>query len=288
MQIDDDDHDGEEEEVEVEEQQREEEVVPIVSRRSGRANKFASSLKEPANSIKDLLGGLSEKVPANKKKKKTSQSQSQSRGRGRSKSKKNDSDSEDEQSDESEDEMEVDEDEASEDERPVRRSTRSRNTAPPEPASPPPSRTVKKPMKSPAVRHSKARKKMKLEKRVETDTEEESDSEDDSSVENSSDEDQPEVKIQRIVAVRMESKKKWKEICEKINTSEIDDGSRWFQEDLNEDELNKFEERFLVKWADLSFLHCSWEKKEDLIDQVDGAKTYLGTFFQKESTWLLL
>jgi Superfamily II DNA/RNA helicases, SNF2 family len=79
----------------------------------------------------------------------------------------------------------------------------------------------------------------------------------------------------------METKRKWLEICSKINTSEIDNGSRWFQEEIPEEELDKYEERFLVKWADLSFLHCSWEKKEDLMEQVENPKTYLTTFFRK-------
>lgn len=97
------------------------------------------------------------------------------------------------------------------------------------------------------------------------------------SVEESSNEehdDEP-PKIQRIIAVRMETKRKWRDICTKINTSEIDNGSRWFQEEayvVDEGELDKYEERFLVKWADLSFLHCSWEKEADLLDQVDHAK----------------
>lgn len=122
-------------------------------------------------------------------------------------------------------------------------------------------------------------------------------------------EEESEIKIQRIIAVRSESKRKWKEICKAIQTSEVENGSRWFQEDdddqneinnggldgettpMDIDEKKKdnthqcsddiFEERFLVKWSDLSFLHCSWETKEDLIEQVDGAKTYLSTFFRK-------
>ena len=126
------------------------------------------------------------------------------------------------------------------------------------------------PSKTKVVRHSSARKHIYKEDL----------SDDESmmlSVEESSNEehdDEP-PKIQRIIAVRMETKRKWRDICTKINTSEIDNGSRWFQEEayvVDEGELDKYEERFLVKWADLSFLHCSWEKEADLLDQVDHAK----------------
>jgi hypothetical protein len=37
----------------------------------------------------------------------------------------------------------------------------------------------------------------------------------------------------------------------------------------------------LVKWADVGYLHVSWETESDLIELVDGAKTYLSTFFRK-------
>lgn len=285
------------------------------SRRSNRSNKFVSSFKEPDNSIKDLLGGLSETISPAKKKKRRKEVSKKPKASNEDKEDDSDVENNDDEDDsnqevdndvqsdaDDEDEHEDEEEdyeEESEDEKPVRRSTRTK-TKPPSAASKPSnavatpsakrtrsSRSInnRKTCKSPAVRHSRARKKMKLEKVIETDTEDESesdqDSDDDSSVE--SDEDQPEVKIQRIIAVRMESKRKWREICSEINTSEIDSGSRWFQENLEKEDagLDKFEERFLVKWSDLSFLHCSWERKDDLIDQVEGAKTYLGTFFRK-------
>jgi len=89
------------------------------------------------------------------------------------------------------------------------------------------------------------------------------------------------------VASKSEPRKKWKQLCHGINTSEIDYGSRWFQEDPEDDDGDLFEERFLVKWSDLSYLHCSWETEDDLIDQVDGAKTYLTTFFRKSENGLL-
>ena len=96
------------------------------------------------------------------------------------------------------------------------------------------------------------------------------------------DDDEEPCKIQRIIASRTEKRSKWREICAKIHTSEIDTGSRWFQESPEDDEADDtFEERFLIKWAGLSYLHCSWENRKDLIDQVEGAKTYFSTFFRK-------
>lgn len=132
------------------------------------------------------------------------------------------------------------------------------------------------------------------------------------------------LKVQRILASRTESKAKWKLICLSMNTSEIHYGSRWYQttvdpkdpssvsasdkndnnngnnNDNNNDSLldeanplisdhtegDVLEERFLVKWADLSFLHVSWETLGDLVDQAD-AKAYLTTFSRKSVQGLL-
>jgi hypothetical protein len=102
-------------------------------------------------------------------------------------------------------------------------------------------------------------------------------------------EDQEPLKVQRILASRTESKMTWKELCKSMNTSEIHYGSRWFQNETDDNSPNDdgvMEERFLVKWSDLSFLHVSWETQHDLIDQAD-AKTYLTTFSRKEVNGLL-
>jgi hypothetical protein len=135
------------------------------------------------------------------------------------------------------------------------------------------SKTVQpSPSKQKVVRHSSARKHIYKEDLSDDDESMMILSEEESNDEHN---DEP-PKIQRIIAVRMETKRKWLDICNKINTSEIDNGSRWYQEEIVEDvELDKYEERFLVKWADLSFLHCSWEKEADLLDQVDNAKVRL-------------
>ena len=105
------------------------------------------------------------------------------------------------------------------------------------------------------------------------------------------DEELDELKIQRIIASRTETRRKWREICSRMNTSEIENGSRWFQDwaatEGTADDDNVFEERFLVKWSDLSYLHCSWESQDDLVAQVDNAKNYLTTFFRKSVNGLL-
>jgi chromodomain-helicase-DNA-binding protein 7 len=129
--------------------------------------------------------------------------------------------------------------------------------------------------KSPARRHSKHRKSLSQES-----ADEESEVEEE--------EEEEEMKIQRILAARTETKQQWKAITQKMNTSEVTGGSRWFQ-DTGEDDNDtlQIEERFLVKWSGLSYLHVSWETQEDLLDQVDSAKTYLSTFFRKSQNGVL-
>jgi len=158
------------------------------------------------------------------------------------------------------------------------------------------------PFKSPAKRHSTRRRTVRTEVIVEKSSEEESDleSEDESDDDESDDdgesdaedeEERDELKIQRVIASRTETRRKWREICSCMNTSEIENGSRWFQDwaatEGTDDDDNVFEERFLVKWSDLSYLHCSWEGQDDLVAQVDNAKNYLTTFFRKSVNGLL-
>lgn len=153
------------------------------------------------------------------------------------------------------------------------------------------------PHKSPARRHAQRRRNLK---RVDTSSDEEpnggdnedneEDDDDDSEDRQSSDEaSEPEepLKVQRILACRTETKKRWKEICRNINTSEIEYGSRWFQEPPEDENEDDYEERFLIKWSDLSYLHASWETRDDLIEQIEGAKVYLTTFFRKSQNGLL-
>ena len=165
------------------------------------------------------------------------------------------------------------------------------------------------PRKSPAKRHVQRRQSLNRHdnsKKNNGDSddsdflESQQDDDDDEESEEEEADDQEPMKIQRIIASRTETISKWKEICRTMNTSEVHYGSRWYQEQQlsskknkdqdssneNKDDDTAFEERFLVKWADLSFLHVSWETEQDLIDQVDG-QSYLRTFFRKSTHGLL-
>jgi len=67
-------------------------------------------------------------------------------------------------------------------------------------------------------------------------------------------------RIEQIIAYHKDTRKNWNCRFEKMNTSVIDNGSRLLEmynlDNCNDDNL---EERYLVKWAGLSFMHCSWE-----------------------------
>lgn len=93
-------------------------------------------------------------------------------------------------------------------------------------------------------------------------------------------------RVQRIIGSKTERRKVWKEICSKMNSREIDNGSIWHQREINDDG-EAFEERFLIKWADLSYLHCSWETAKDLEDLIENSKTYFHTFFRKSKDGVL-
>ena len=164
-------------------------------------------------------------------------------------------------------------------------------------------KSISKQTKSPAVRHTTRRFRIKTEIPVSDDDESESsdetkdpenkdedpeDEDEEPEDEEPKDEEEDELKIQKIIAYSSHTLKEWKKICEKTNTAEIENGSRWFQNDkpVPNDEDTRVEERFLIKWTNLSFIHCSWETEHDLLDQVAGAKNHLSTFFRK-SCWSL-
>lgn len=135
--------------------------------------------------------------------------------------------------------------------------------------------------KSPAASHKAVRRKVHMEVEVSS-AGEYSDEESDEDEEEDDDEEKDDLKIERIIAARSEKRSKWIEICSKINTTELENGSRWHEElDEVTEENDTFEERFLVKWYDLSYLHSSWETQDDLVEQIDNAKSYLRTFFRK-------
>jgi hypothetical protein len=239
----------------------------VPTRTSSRSTKFASSLAEPSGeSIRDLLDGDSEYV-------KTGKSRKASGGNRTNR----DSTDTAELSD-------VDEETTGETSTSRRKVLSKKGGVRDSLGAIGPT----SPSKSPARRHSMNRHSLRQDEEASGDSEE-------SSEEESEGEDEGEaIRIQRVLACRTEKLTKWREICQGINTSEIDTGSRWFQSsDENDDkkddssEDDTFEERFLVKWSDLSYLHCSWETRYDIIEQVEGAKTYLSTFFRKSESGVL-
>jgi hypothetical protein len=150
--------------------------------------------------------------------------------------------------------------------------------------------TFGSPQKSPARRHAKARHSIHKQSDDGDDDDVLSDSQSSSESEEDESDDQEPLKIHRILASRTETLSTWREICKTMQTSEVESGSRWFQEEgSGSDDGDVFEERFLVKWKDLSHLHCSWETQADLESFTEGqAKTYLSTFFRKMENGVLL
>ena len=211
-------------------------------------------MKDPSNSIADLLKNDAPDSPVQAKKRRAARHKKRSSLEASA-----DSDDDDDDDDNDDDDSSVD----------VPRKKTSKRTM----------------VKSPAKRHSRRRMTKKLEYAESESSEESDDSEMDDDDE-SEEEDDEEMKFNKIIAVRNTTLGEWKEICSKMNTTEITNGSRWIQEETDRDP-NKFEERFLVKWEGLSFLHCSWETQKDLVEFCEGAKTKLSTFFRKADNGLL-
>mmetsp|Transcript_9183 Transcript_9183/g.21889 ORF Transcript_9183/g.21889 Transcript_9183/m.21889 type:complete len:2363 (+) Transcript_9183:217-7305(+) len=266
------------------------------TRRSRRSTKFQKSMKESASdSVKDLFqgSGITEKIGSN--------------------SSNSDSEAEFDQEEQDED--------SSDDDAPISRtvtkskssktkskSNTNNNNSNSNNNKKKAAKDNKKP-KSPARRHARNRKSISHQEEDDSDSEDammlmsdyESEEEDDG-------EGEEDMKIQRILASRTETRRKWREIGSQMNTSEVTDGSRWFQEsnvlpspqkpgsekeeqkeeeEEDDDELSLHEERFLVKWSGLSYLHCSWETQKDLLEEIEGAKTYLSSFFRKSTNGIL-
>jgi hypothetical protein len=90
-----------------------------------------------------------------------------------------------------------------------------------------------------------------------------------------------EYKFSTVIASKTLTLLEWQEVTLKMNTSAIINGSRWHHDSNDNINESKKEERFLVKWSDLSHLHCSWERERDLVQACDGAKQKLGKFRSK-------
>ena len=252
-----------------------------IGRRSARATKFQASMKEPTD--KDLL--LRD----------TNSNTNKSNGKDKGKA------STAKRSKSSSSNMDTDEDE-SEDENATKPTSKKqaskrgavKNTKQTPAAQKKQAKKKKEPSsphKAPARRHRTPR--LSINHTHTTTQESDSDSDasqnDDSTVEESdseNEEDEEPFKIQRIIASRTEPRNAWAKIGAKMNTNEIDYGSRWVQDPVDEND-DTYEERYLVKWHDMSYLHVSWETESDLLELVENAKNYLSTFFRKSSHGLL-
>eukprot|EP00978_Attheya_sp_CCMP212_P033462 scaffold135122_cov54-Attheya_sp.AAC.2 len=140
--------------------------------------------------------------------------------------------------------------------------------------------------KSPYKRRKRSAKHPKSESQIQTPTSTRHDSDissDDNSASGESNTEEEEevvvglLPIHRIIASRTETIQTWHKVCQTMNTSEVMNGSRWSQEKKQDCST---EERFLVKWRDLSYLHCTWETESDLL-LCENKKLYLGTFRRK-------
>jgi hypothetical protein len=152
--------------------------------------------------------------------------------------------------------------------------------------SPPTKKRKSVAVKSPAKRHSKRRMSKHVNTMSEESSEDEMMSDEDDDVD---DEEEHEMKINKIIACKSMTLSEWTKVCAKMQTTEITNGSAWIQEDAAPTAVvaDKYEERFLVKWNDLSYLHCSWETEKDLVEFCEGAKGRLSTFFRKAKGGLL-
>jgi len=240
--------------------------------RPSRSSRFQGSMKEPpSDSVRDLFQGTEVKPTLSGKQAKKGSKKTSVPATKKSKGKALvDTDSEEDRDDD-----EIMGSSSDEDSAPIRSMTKKKAAA----------ATKKRSMpKSPARRHP-VRKSVHDESTSDEDSYRSAGDEDDGY----DSDNQPELKIQRILASRSETRATWKKICYKMQTMDVNHGSMWYQGDDADDlDQNVVEERFLVKWSDHSYLHVSWETQADLCDQVKNAKTYLSTFFRKADNGILL
>jgi SNF2 family DNA or RNA helicase len=102
----------------------------------------------------------------------------------------------------------------------------------------------------------------------------------------SEEDDGEDIVVDTIIACRKDTIQNWYNRCSKINTSEVMNGSLFYDpssmshsssrlQDSNE------EERFLVKWAEMSYIHCSWETEKVLVEQTANGTYQLNSFFKR-------
>lgn len=259
-------NDSEQENASSAEEESEEEEAPV-RRKSSRSTAFRGGMKDPSNSIADLLkkNDVQNNYSPVQATKKSSRSSRAAKQKKRSSLEASAAESEDEFDDDDDDE-----DDDSDTDEPKKKKKKSSKAT----------------VKSPAKRHSKRRMTKKLEY-AESESSEEGESEiDDDDGDDEEEEEGEEMKFNKIIAAQSLTLAEWEKKCATMNTTEITNGSRWIQEKTDRDP-SKVEERYLVKWEGLSFLHCSWETERDLVEFCEQAKTKMSTFFRKAQNGLL-
>lgn len=109
------------------------------------------------------------------------------------------------------------------------------------------------------------------------------DGSDSNSVEESSiEEEEDELWIGTIIARKVDTLANWDKRCITMNTSEVSNGSLWlFSNSYAGDRTTIVEERYLVKWKELSFIHLSWETEDNLLERTYNGKAQLAAFNKK-------
>jgi ''chromo'' (CHRromatin Organisation MOdifier) domain. len=103
--------------------------------------------------------------------------------------------------------------------------------------------------------------------------------------------------VEKIITSRKDTIDHWNQICKTLNTSEIMNGSLWQDQSQLNGSTSKqqqqqqqqhcssemIQERFLVKWKDLSYIHCTWETRDVLIDLTTNGVHQLNSFLKRNS-----
>jgi SNF2 family DNA or RNA helicase len=103
------------------------------------------------------------------------------------------------------------------------------------------------------------------------------------SSENDNQDDEDLAIIGTILARKKDTIRNWNKICKDMNTCEIERGSIWHDPSRNpvENELDREETRYLVRWTNCSYIHCSWEIELDLLEQTSNGEYQLRAFNQQ-------
>ncbi len=106
--------------------------------------------------------------------------------------------------------------------------------------------------------------------------------ESDQSEQSSIEEEEDELWIGTIIARKVDTLANWDKRCITMNTSEVSNGSLWlFSNSYAGDRTTIEEERYLVKWKELSFIHLSWETEDNLLERTYNGKAQLAAFNKK-------